>query len=137
MNRLPRRAALWSRRISRHGAYIRYPKPLDFAIMAPIEGIGGDYRATRIAITLVPNGARAPRAKAPQWVRNRIGCIAFELADGLQRLTFRSRLQGGSNRMTSKTGRYFAIVLAGALCLGLWPADGAAQSSAWQETQPS
>ena len=37
--------------------------------------------------------------------------------------------------MTSKKGRSFVIALAGVLCLGLWPADGAAQSSAWQEAR--
>ncbi len=37
--------------------------------------------------------------------------------------------------MTSKTGRRFVIALGAVLCLGLWPADGAAQSSAWEEAR--
>ncbi len=37
--------------------------------------------------------------------------------------------------MTPKTGRNFVIALAGVLCLSLWPADGAAQSSAWKEAR--
>ncbi len=37
--------------------------------------------------------------------------------------------------MTSKTGRRFVIALGAVLCLGLWPADGAAQSSAWKEAR--
>ena len=37
--------------------------------------------------------------------------------------------------MTTKTGRNFVIALAGVLCLGLWPADGAARSSTWKEAR--
>ncbi len=65
MDRLPCRAAVWSRQIPAYGAYIRYPRLPDFAIMAPIKGIDRDCRATRIAVTLVPNSARAPRGKDP------------------------------------------------------------------------
>ena len=75
MNRLPRRAASWSRQIPRYGAYIRYPKPPDFAIMAPIEGIDRDCRATRIAITLVPNGAARLGAKHPNGCGIALGML--------------------------------------------------------------